>query len=30
MIGDIIGYGEDGMRSDRLIFLPVTYNDDYL
>lgn len=30
MIGDIIGYGEDGMRSDRLIFLPVTYNDNYL
>lgn len=29
MIGGIIGYGEDGMRSDRLIFLPVTYNDDY-
>lgn len=29
MLGGIIGYGEDGMRSDRLIFLPVTYNDDY-
>ncbi|MFC7335955.1 LamG-like jellyroll fold domain-containing protein [Haloferula chungangensis] len=29
MIGGIIGYGEDGMRSDRLIFLPVTYNDKY-
>lgn len=29
MIGGIIGYGEDGMRSDRLIFLPVTYNDNY-
>lgn len=24
-----IGYGDDGMRSDRLIFLPVTYNDDF-
>jgi len=29
MIGGIIGYGDDGMRSDRLIFLPVTYNDNY-
>ncbi|MBK1825465.1 hypothetical protein [Haloferula rosea] len=28
-IGGIIGYGDDGMRSDRLIFLPVTYNDNY-
>jgi hypothetical protein len=29
MLGGIIGYGEDGMRSNRLIFLPVTYNDNY-
>ena len=29
MLGGIIGYGENGMRSDRLIFLPVTYNDNY-
>ncbi|QTN30773.1 hypothetical protein HZ994_11475 [Akkermansiaceae bacterium] len=29
-VGDIIGYGEDGMRSNRLIFMPVTYNDNYL
>ena len=29
MIGGMIGYGEDGIRSDRLIFLPVTYNDNY-
>jgi hypothetical protein len=29
MLGGEIGYGEDGMRSDRLIFLPVTYNDNY-
>lgn len=29
MIGGIIGYGENGMRSNRLIFLPVTYNDNY-
>lgn len=29
MLGGIIGYGDDGMRSNRLIFLPVTYNDDY-
>lgn len=28
-IGGIVGYGEDGMRSDRLIFLPVTYNDNF-
>ena len=30
MIGGLIGYGENGMRSNRLIFLPVTYNDNYL
>jgi hypothetical protein len=29
MLGGIIGYGENGMRSNRLIFLPVTYNDNY-
>lgn len=29
LIGTHIGYGEDGMRSNRLIFLPVTYNDNY-
>ncbi|MDA7880792.1 hypothetical protein N9A94_00625 [Akkermansiaceae bacterium] len=29
LIGETIGYGEDGMRSDRLVFLPVTYNDNY-
>jgi hypothetical protein len=29
MLGGIIGYGEDGMRSNRLIFLPVTYGDTY-
>jgi hypothetical protein len=29
LIGERIGHGEDGMRSDRLIFLPVTYNDNY-
>ena len=29
LIGGHIGYGDDGMRSDRLIFLPVTYNDNF-
>ncbi|MGJ8696584.1 MAG: hypothetical protein ACSHYF_09720 [Verrucomicrobiaceae bacterium] len=29
LIGDSIGYGEDGIRSDRLVFLPVTYNDNF-
>lgn len=29
LIGDTIGYGEDGIRSDRLVFLPVTYNDNF-
>lgn len=29
LIGETIGYGEDGIRSDRLIFLPVTYNDNF-
>lgn len=29
MLGEIIGMGDDGMRSDRLLFLPVTYQDNY-
>ena len=29
MLGGIIGYGDAGMRSSRLVFLPVTYNDNY-
>ena len=29
-LGETIGYGENGMRSNRLIFLPVTYGDDFL
>ena len=28
MLGNEIGY-ENGMQSDRLVFLPVTYNDNY-
>ena len=28
MLGDEIGY-ETGLQSDRLVFLPVTYNDNY-
>lgn len=27
MLGTILGYGENGIRSNRLVFLPVTYND---
>ncbi|MCB1210979.1 MAG: hypothetical protein KDK97_16770, partial [Verrucomicrobiales bacterium] len=29
LLGTLIGYGDNGMRSSRLIFMPVTYNDNY-
>ncbi len=29
MLGTLLGYGDDGVRSSRLVFLPVTYNDNY-
>ncbi len=29
MLGEVLGYHDDGIRSDRLVFLPVTYNDNF-